>query len=140
MDCPNFKIERFFWWLMTLAPSCVVVPSKNITNGCRAVLKCPARRFFAGSGRQAICPGTFLSPGDLMTCFPIYPKLPGSVWVIYAGEWRVPRAKIWRNRATQRTKLDSRQNWTQALSSKTLALTSKVPDAGRFLLTSYCTV
>ena len=42
--------------------------------------------------------------------------------------------------ATQRTKLDSRQSWTQGLSSKTLDLTSKVPDAGQCLLTSYCTM
>ena len=40
------------------------------------------------------------------------------------------------HQATLITKLHSSFNWTQALSSKTLALTSKVADAGRFHLLS----
>ena len=39
------------------------------------------------------------------------------------------------HQATQMTILHSSLNWTQDLSSKTLALTSKVADAGRISLT-----
>ena len=65
----------------------VVVPSENVTNSCRAGGECPAWRFFAGSGRLAIQPGTFLLPGNLTLCFPKYPKSPGLGCVISAGEF-----------------------------------------------------